>query len=293
MPKKTAAELKHLTKRVYHHWRSKVAKKRKEAQQYDTEGMIVFPAPQYTFELSKAQLDSLVQKNAIDELLYVGFLLNSSEKIQAQYKTRQHPDAQALREVLQNTAATALEIANAIDKVCRSLQIDAVEEKKKYPAMHAKNTAMYFIPVDKSYFFTDDDPPRWRNNIADANEPDITDDELVYITHGGGLFNIQAFLDGKSNGYRLESAGYGIQVTPVADRPGAKYDAQKREADQTAEGYATRSTKQFGDQPAVLHGYIKRKYLTAARNAYEGGVLYINADHIINPVVIPIRPRPV
>ncbi len=286
------AEFVRLTKRIYHHWRSKVAERRRRRKEgkYDKDRMIVFPAPQYTFAISKAYLDALVAKNAIDELLYVGFLLNSSEKIQADYKTRQHPDTQKLRKVLQNVHATASEIAYAIDKVCKSLNIQSVEEKKKYPPMHTRNE--YFYALDKTHFLTDKDPPQWRNNIADPDEPALSPDELVYITHGGGLFHIQAFLEGKSSGYKLESAGYGIQVTPVADRAGEKYDKQKQSADQTAEGYAYRSTEQFGDQPAVLHGYIKRKHLTAARNAYEGGVLYVNADHIINPVVIPIKPRP-
>jgi len=82
------------------------------------------------------------------------------------------------------------------------------------------------------------------------------------ITHGGGYRHIKDFLSGKGMGYDLEAGGKGIQVSPLL----GDYKSHRGGL------YARRAGFSYGEEPGVLTGKIKAKYLDASPNQYEAGL---------------------
>lgn len=95
----------------------------------------------------------------------------------------------------------------------------------------------------------------------------VDPDEMIKISHGGGLNHINEFLSGRSKGYALEGPGRGIQVSPV---------------DLGRDGFYSLRAPKFFDEPAMLHAEIQAKYLDAAPNAYEAGLRYEYVQHLRN-----------
>lgn len=112
--------------------------------------------------------------------------------------------------------------------------------------------------------------PSWSEKWSHDGE------EVVEISHGGGLRHIQEFLSGKSLGYSLEAgSGVGLQVSPY----GSERDMS----------YALRTSIQHFDEPALFKAKIKAKYLTAAPNQYEAGLKADAIQHLTDISVVAIQ----
>ncbi len=108
-------------------------------------------------------------------------------------------------------------------------------------------------------------PSHWRHEK-------ISGDTYVEFSHGGGFLHILKFLTKKTEGYRLERPGLGIQVSP-GDRENSR-----------DKFYSERSSSHF-DYPARLSGTIRAKYLDSANNGYEAGLRSNFIDFIENIVI--------
>ena len=109
----------------------------------------------------------------------------------------------------------------------------------------------------------------WGKSRTDDSGNPIAPDRTISITHGGGLLHILNFLEGKSNGYRLErGSALGIQVHPYADEVDEHF--RLRTYADRAEGYL--------DYPAGLIATIPAKYVEPANNGYEGGITHFFHD---------------
>lgn len=88
----------------------------------------------------------------------------------------------------------------------------------------------------------------------------LSPNDLVPFSHGGGLAHINNFLKGKG-GYLTDSGAKGIMITPHSlSGPRDMY-------------YATRRTSRNLDTPAVLSGYVPAKYLKNSMNTgYEASL---------------------
>lgn len=103
-------------------------------------------------------------------------------------------------------------------------------------------------------------PPDW------AKDPEA----WVEISHGGGAEYIRDFVEGRSDGYKLENFGTGLQVSPnYNDRDNM---------------YAQRVYQTF-DSPAIFKGRIQAKYLQLAPNGYEAGLTPENIKHLENVTI--------
>lgn len=96
-------------------------------------------------------------------------------------------------------------------------------------------------------------------NRKSQNPPFENPSEVVKISHGGGLENIQSFLANETDGYQLESgAPSGLQVSinePTRD-----------------ESYAIFGAWRHFDLPAVLNAEVERTHLHHANQAFEAGL---------------------
>lgn len=99
---------------------------------------------------------------------------------------------------------------------------------------------------------------REHNRLFPAEQ--LSPNDLVPFSHGGGLAHINDFLKGKG-GYLTDSGAKGIMLTPHSlSAPRDMY-------------YATRDAVRNLDTPAVLSGYVPAKYLKNSRNTgYEASL---------------------
>ena len=106
------------------------------------------------------------------------------------------------------------------------------------------------------------------------NGYDVSPEDEVLITHGGGWYHIQAFLQGKTLGYRLQGKGIGLQVhTTSNDR---------------SLHYANKNWLHL-DEPAVLIATIKAKYLCRQYNSYEVGLRSEVITHLEDVKVVRMK----
>lgn len=109
-------------------------------------------------------------------------------------------------------------------------------------------------------------------------------EDVVDIMHGGGKRFLGDLLLGKTKGYGLEHRiETGIQVHPykLVDGISDGY----HELFNRSMHYAEKS-KQYFDNPAILTGKIKAKYLLGnSAVGFEGGVPAKHIDKLINPII--------
>ena len=112
-----------------------------------------------------------------------------------------------------------------------------------------------------------------------------TSDEVINISHGGGLFYIIDFLTGRKQGYRLESYGLGLQVSPARDKKNDNY--------QRAGSYAILSyTRGFFDLPAKLEAQIPCGKLLRAHLHYEAGLRPEHKTELKNVIIEEVVIKP-
>lgn len=103
--------------------------------------------------------------------------------------------------------------------------------------------------------------PCWMENSEDLNP-----DDLIKISHGGGYFFIERFLQGNHPGYNLEiQCGLGIHVSPYLHPDCKKTIIAK------AKKYMINAPA-YLDRPARLEAEIPVKYLIRVKNAYEAAI---------------------
>lgn len=150
-----------------------------------------------------------------------------------------------------------------------------------------ENTRFANFSNPKGKKFNSPDMPTSSDGLAEIKEfKSWADQPLeetdIHFEHGGGEFFLQEFLEGTADGYRLEGGlnnGYGIQVSPYPDRV----------ADRSEFYAATRAPKSF-DNPAILTGTIKAKWLQGCVNSdYEAGLRGEFRQHLSD---VNVTPRP-
>ncbi|NNM44350.1 MAG: hypothetical protein HKM07_08445 [Chlamydiae bacterium] len=117
----------------------------------------------------------------------------------------------------------------------------------------------------------DDEDGSWVRYISHCKE--ISEDQEVLVSHGGGLFYVGEFLRGKTVGYSAggEYVGTGIFVSPHPDG----VDKTQRDA-----FYACRRSPEHFDIPAHFTAKIKAKYLRAVINGYEAKLSFENVQYL-------------
>ena len=83
-------------------------------------------------------------------------------------------------------------------------------------------------------------------------------EKYVKIVHGGTKSTIHSFLRGGNSGYKLEAAGF----DPIKKRQVKQGLQVHSKIGERAKTYAERAAQNKYSEPAVMTGYIKRKYLT-------------------------------
>lgn len=100
------------------------------------------------------------------------------------------------------------------------------------------------------------------------------------FSHGGSEAYVNKILGGGATGYRLEGdRGLGLQVHPHLTEKGRTHEMANRES-----YYANRGAngRYLDNNPVVLQGRIKNKYLVHAPNNFEAGIHTKHFDKIEN-----------
>jgi len=141
-----------------------------------------------------------------------------------------------------------------------------------------RQRAARLIPSDSVVSYKE--PKNWGHNLTPAISPETE----VHIIHGGGERFINDVKDGKSQGYRLERGSEkGIQVHPYTDN-------YSPELLRRSTYHAQSKVGPYIDNPAIMRGTIKAKYLYEARNGYEAGLPAKNFKYIKNLEISKVAP---
>jgi hypothetical protein len=150
-----------------------------------------------------------------------------------------------------------------------------------------ENTRFANFSNPKGKKFNSPDMPTSSDGLAEIKEFKSWADQAleetdIHFEHGGGEFFLQEFLEGTADGYPLEGGlnnGYGIQVSPYPDL-----------VTDRSEFYAWRGASKSFDNPAILTGTIKAKWLQDCVNSdYEAGLRGEFRQHLSD---VNVTPRP-